>query len=184
MARLGTPVLRALVHVAPRATLPMRMVANMRALANNAELVDLLITDPHSAGARVPARLIASMSAAKPSVEPELFTNRPFLLVHPAEDRWVSVHLSRLFFDRLACPKQLVILDGAGHLPCEQPGLDRMREALVAFLNRAGERPAAQAVQHRQTKCGPARAATRFAVYSLHGRCAATVNRDFGRRAL
>ena len=48
------------------------------------------------------------------------------LLVHPAEDRWVKVDLSRIFFDRLKCDKQVVLLENAGHLPLESPGLQQM----------------------------------------------------------
>jgi alpha-beta hydrolase superfamily lysophospholipase len=135
MARIGMPVVQLLWKVVPGLTVPMKMVANTRALANNDALLNLLINDPLSAGSRVPLGLVASMSVNVPALEPEKFTDRPVLLVHPEDDRWVDVDLSRRFFDRLACPKKLVLLEGAGHLPCELPGIQQMRDALVAFIS-------------------------------------------------
>lgn len=134
MGRFGVPVLRVLAKIVPRLMLPMKMVANAGALANKKELLDVLIDDRHSAGAWVPLALMASMTSTSPAVEPERFLDRPFLLVHPEDDRWVDVGLSRIFFDRLACPKKLVMLEGAGHLPCERPGIDQMMDALLEFL--------------------------------------------------
>jgi alpha-beta hydrolase superfamily lysophospholipase len=124
----------------PMFTLPMKAVANIHALANNEELLNLLTEDRTSADARVPLALVASMSSTSPPVEPEQFSDKPVLLVHPGEDRWVGVRLSRIFFDRLACKKELVILERAGHLPNERRSLDQMRHALDRFLTKAVER--------------------------------------------
>ena len=140
MARFGLPILRRLAKVMPMLTLPMKAVANSRALANNEELLDLLIKDRTSAGARVPLALVASMSHTSPPVEPEQFSDKPVLLVHPQKDRWVDLRLSRFFFDRLACEKELVILEGAGHLPNELPGLEQMRTAMERFLANVAQR--------------------------------------------
>ena len=38
------------------------------------------------------------------------------------------------FFDRLACEKKLVLLEGAGHFPLEAPALAQLRDAVRAFL--------------------------------------------------
>ena len=140
LARIGVPIIRRLAAIVPMFPLPMKAVANMRALANNDQLLNLLIHDRTSAGARVPIGLVASMSSVSPPVEPEDFFDKPVLLVHPGEDRWVDVRLSRIFFDRLACDKELVILEGAGHLPNERKGLDQMRNALRTFLDKVVER--------------------------------------------
>jgi pimeloyl-ACP methyl ester carboxylesterase len=70
-----------------------------------------------------------------PAIEPEDFRRCPFLLVHPEKDRWTPVGLSRLFFDRLACDKKLVLLENAGHFPIEQPGIGQMEEAVLEFLS-------------------------------------------------
>lgn len=64
------------------------------------------------------------------------------LVVHPAEDRWTPVEVTRPFFDRLTVDKQLVLLDGCGHLPYEQPGLAQLEQAVARFSDRtaSGER--------------------------------------------
>ena len=69
-----------------------------------------------------------------PAVEPEAFTTCPVLLAHPGADRMTDIALSRRFFDRLAAPKHMVVLDGASHMPTEHPGIDQLEAAVLAFL--------------------------------------------------
>ncbi|MNN11305.1 hypothetical protein D3C81_1242590 [compost metagenome] len=69
-------------------------------------------------------------------IEPEDFTKCPFLLVHPEEDHWTDVQLSRLFFDRLVCKKELWMLEGAGHFPIEPVGLKQLETYCVAFMEK------------------------------------------------
>ncbi|WP_171644609.1 alpha/beta hydrolase [Paenibacillus phytorum] len=42
--------------------------------------------------------------------------------------------LSESFFNRLNSKKEYKILEGAGHFPIEQPGLEQMRIAVLSFL--------------------------------------------------
>ena len=142
VGRYGAPMIQILAKIAPKLPIPMKMVANTRRLVNDKKLQKLLITDKHSAGATVPLMLVASMVESSPAVEPENFIRCPLLMVHPGDDRWTPVELSRLFFDRLNCPKELVMLENAGHFPVEQPGLSQMEEAVVAFLNKIAEEKA------------------------------------------
>lgn len=44
--------------------------------------------------------------------------------------------ISDRFFDRLAAPRERVLLDQCGHFPIESPGVDQLRHALLAFLER------------------------------------------------
>ena len=136
IGRYGAPVIKAFASLVPTMPVPMKLVANTRNLVNDEALLKLLITDRHSAGASVPLELIASIAEAAPAIEPEEFDHCPALLVHPEEDRWTPVELSCLFFDRLGCPKELAMLENAGHFPIEEPGLTQMEEAVVAFLNK------------------------------------------------
>ncbi len=136
IGRYGVPVTKAFAKLAPKMPIPMKLVANTRRLVNDEGILKLLITDKHSAGASVPLELIASIAEATPAIEPEDFNHCPALMVHPGEDRWTPVELSRLFFDRLNCPKELIMLENAGHFPIEQPGLSQMEEAVVTFLNK------------------------------------------------
>lgn len=71
-----------------------------------------------------------SRACAGPAVEPEDFTACPVLLAHPGADRWTPVELSTPFFDRLGGDKRLVVLEGCGHMPVEEPGLRQFAEAL------------------------------------------------------
>jgi pimeloyl-ACP methyl ester carboxylesterase len=57
-------------------------------------------------------------------------------MVHPGEDRWTPLEISQPFFDRIAAPKELVVLEGAGHFPIEQPGLDQMVGAVGSLIER------------------------------------------------
>jgi alpha-beta hydrolase superfamily lysophospholipase len=68
-----------------------------------------------------------------PDIEPERFDLCPVLLVHPGVDRMTDISLSRRFFDRLACPKRMVVLDGASHMPTEHPGVDQLERAVLDF---------------------------------------------------
>ena len=44
--------------------------------------------------------------------------------------------MSRPFFDRIAAPTELVVLDRCGHIPIEQPGERRFEEAVMDFVSR------------------------------------------------
>lgn len=83
---------------------------------------------------------LASIFSFEPSVEPEDFRACPILLTHPEDDRWLTVESSRLFFDRIAAPKELVLLNNCGHFPTEEPGIDQMADAIEDFLHsRSGD---------------------------------------------
>ncbi|MCL2577245.1 MAG: hypothetical protein FWE27_04245 [Defluviitaleaceae bacterium] len=103
-------------------------------MANNADLVKLLISDKRASGISAPISFLHTMLNPKIAVEPEQFRNCPFLLVHPADDRWTDVSLSRIFYDRLGCDKELHLLDGTGHFPIEEKGLAQMEEHCLKFL--------------------------------------------------
>lgn len=113
---------------------PMRLVINMGAVANDLKLSQAIATDPRAGGNAMPAGFFRSILASEPLVPPEVFDVCPVLLVHPANDRWTDVAISRPFFDRLKVPKQLVMLGNAGHFPIEEPGVSELRTALLNFL--------------------------------------------------
>ena len=85
----------------------------------------------------VSVRFILSLINTGPEIEPESFALCPFLLAHPEKDRWTPVRLSRLFFDRLVCKKEIVLPGNAGHFPIEQPGLRQLEDSAVNFLKSA-----------------------------------------------
>lgn len=144
MGRIAIPLLGLLRRLFPAMMFPMKVVARMRAIVNDEGLLRILLRDRTSSGARVPVSFLHTLMTTSPAIEPEGFTGRPFLLVHPEKDLWTPVHLSRLFFDRLACEKKLVLLENAGHFPIERPGIVQMEEAVLEFLSSLTKRRGVQ----------------------------------------
>lgn len=134
IAVIGNALLSATYKTIGSLKVPMKVVANMGAIANDNDLAQLLMKDKKSSGASVPLSFIHSMLNPTIDVEPESFTLCPFLLVHPENDRWTDIRLSKLFFDRLPCNKELRILEGAGHFPVEAKGLKQLEESCIEFL--------------------------------------------------
>lgn len=114
--------------------IPMKIVVKMSALCNHPQAQALLINDPVSGGNSVPLGFLASLFAYQPEVEARDFRRCPVLLTQPDDDRWTPLLSSARFFDELACPKQLVMLEGAGHYPMEEVGLKTMHKAIDDFL--------------------------------------------------
>jgi alpha-beta hydrolase superfamily lysophospholipase len=114
--------------------LPMRYMSKMDRISNKPELSHLCATDPLGGGNWVPARFLRTLMYTAPDIEPEEFHVCPVLLTHPGVDRMTDISLSRRFFDRLACPKQMVVLEGASHMPTEHPGIDQLESAVLEFV--------------------------------------------------
>lgn len=137
LAGPGLSLLRATSGLVGSVRVPIRWFSKMDAVANDPALARLICEDPMGGGNRTPLRFLQSLFEMTPGVEPEDFRRCPVLLAHPAADRWTPVAASRPFFDKLACPKELVLLEGCGHIPLEQPGLERFQEAVAAFLEKS-----------------------------------------------
>lgn len=135
VSRTGIPALKLLFRMYKNVKLPMRYVANMRAIVNNEKLLRLLISDITSSGAMVSVKFMLSLLSATPAIEPEKFNLCPFLLAHPEDDRWTPMELSLLFFNKLKCDKKSVVLENAGHFPIEQPGITQLEDCVVNFVN-------------------------------------------------
>ena len=113
---------------------PMKWVGNMKAIVNHEELAEVLMKDRRASGARVPVAFLHTLLNPDIHPEPERFRRCPVLLVHPENDRWTDAGLSRLFFDRLNCSKEMKLLKGAGHFPIEKEGLKHLEQSCVEFL--------------------------------------------------
>ncbi|QKW11023.1 alpha/beta hydrolase [Streptomyces sp. NA04227] len=140
-ARLGIPLMSALAGTpAGRIKVPMSLAGKMSALANNREAMrKVLLKDRTAAATWVSFRFLASYGTYTPAVEPEDFDACPVLLTQPAEDRWTPLHLSELVLSRITkVPVTTVMLDNAGHLPLEDPGLRQMEDAIADFVTRCG----------------------------------------------
>lgn len=117
--------------------LPMAAMSRMRHISNRPELARLVRADRLGGGSWVPARFLRTLMTTPPAIEPEQFDVCPVLLAHPGADRMTDIALSRRFFDRLAAPKRMVVLDGASHMPTEHPGIDQLEAAVLEFMTTA-----------------------------------------------
>jgi pimeloyl-ACP methyl ester carboxylesterase len=118
-------------------SIPMSLPAKMTALVNSPAAMKVFFSDKKSAGNWTTMRFLSTYLNYRPSVLPEEFTVCPILLTQPAEDKWTPLHHAKMFLDRMKkVPVIIVELENAGHYPLEQPGLDQMSEAIVAFLRR------------------------------------------------
>lgn len=133
ISRLGIAGLNLLSGINGEALLPMKALANLKAIVNNEALMKIMLKDPSSSGTKVPVNFVRSLIGYEPEIEPENF-KIPVLLVHPEVDNWTPVKISKIFFDRIGSEKSLVMLQNAGHFPIEQPGLDQLRDSVTAFL--------------------------------------------------
>ncbi|NIN10562.1 MAG: hypothetical protein GTN62_13010 [Gemmatimonadales bacterium] len=110
-------------------------------MTNDPAFSRIFIDDPLVGRARINLGFYRSMTVYEPPITPEAFDVCPLLLVHPAEDKWTPLAVSQPFFDRLGGDKELVMLEGCGHLPYEEPGVSQLRKAVEGFLERVSAQP-------------------------------------------
>jgi alpha-beta hydrolase superfamily lysophospholipase len=125
-----------LLHpVFDRIRVPMRLAGKMTGVANDPALNRLVASDRRGGGAWMPLGFLRTYLEWTPLVEPEQFTACLVWMVHPGADRWTPMALSMPFFERIAAPKQLVILDNCGHMPIESPGVDQLADVCRTVLD-------------------------------------------------
>jgi pimeloyl-ACP methyl ester carboxylesterase len=125
---------RAMVPALDGVRVPVRWLANMRAVANDRAFSDAVLSDRRGGGSTVPLRFLRTWMSYRPRVEPEDF-DKPVLLLHPGADRWTPPELSLPFFERLGGEKRFVLLENCGHAPVEEPGLSTMRHEFLTFMH-------------------------------------------------
>lgn len=130
----GIPLINAAHRLLGPIKLPMKMFANMKAIANNESAASLLMKDKRSSGAKVSVAFLHTFLNPTIDIEPEDFNKCSVLLLHPEKDRWTPVSISERFFSRLACQKKLKLLKGAGHFPLEAEGLEQLEKDCVDYL--------------------------------------------------
>lgn len=136
VSRLGILIVNLISKVKGNIMLPMKALANMKAIVNHDEVRNLLLSDPTSSGSKVPLHFVSSLLYVNPHIEPEDFKLCPVLLVHPENDMWTPVKISKMFLDKIAAEKELKILENAGHFPIESPGLQQLEEYVIKFINK------------------------------------------------
>ncbi|WP_280264686.1 alpha/beta hydrolase [Nocardia wallacei] len=112
-----------------RMRVPIRWLVDMGSMSANAELSRLCARDAKGGGTSVPLGFIADFFRYEHTL-PQEFDCAPVTLVHPAADRWTPPELSTRFLDRITGPARLVLLDGCGHFPVEEPGVSQLASAL------------------------------------------------------
>jgi alpha-beta hydrolase superfamily lysophospholipase len=98
----------------------------------------------------MPLGWMRTFLAWEPAVEPEDFAVCPVVLAHPAADRWTPIELSLRFLHRIPAEhRSVVLLEGAGHVPVERPGLDQLAGVVLERLRAAATaHPTAAATAH------------------------------------
>ena len=128
---LGAHALRLARGPLGNVRVPIRWVANMRAISNDPAVTALVLADRRGGGNRVPLGFLRTFLWSAPAVEPEDATAPEIVLAHPAEDRWTPVAASLPFYERLATPKKLVLLPDGGHLPVEPRAVAALLDVLT-----------------------------------------------------
>lgn len=134
MHRVSLPLLSFLPAVVKRLRLPIKWFSKMDRIANTPALSSVVMKDRRGGGNRTSLNFMLSLMSARPAIEPEDFDRCPLLLAHPAEDQWTPFAASELFFRRIKGPKQLVMLENAGHIPVEEPGISQLEQAVRHFI--------------------------------------------------
>ncbi|MBY4276974.1 alpha/beta hydrolase [Rhodococcus fascians] len=133
---LGGPapqLLRAGSSVAGRVRVPVRWMADMANMSLNSGLSNLCAGDPKGGGVAVPVGFLADFFGYA-HTRPEEYDGPSVLLTHPAEDRWTPPQVSIRFLQRIRADTEIVMLDGCGHLPVEEPGLTQLADSLRSVL--------------------------------------------------
>jgi len=134
ISRLGKFTMDSFPFVLDSFSISVSKVSRMKLITNNFDLTNLIMNDPLAAGTKIPMRFLRTFLNMKSMIEPEYFDICPILLIHPEVDPMTPFNLSESFYKRLQCKKRCVILEGAGHFPIEQPGVEQMKTAILNFL--------------------------------------------------
>lgn len=142
MGTFGVEFTRKMGWAVDGVKIPIKATTKMWAMANNPDFVKKLMKDKVGSGSKVYVKFLRTLFEAGPSIEPELFTDIPLLFIQPQLDHIIPWEISEPFYNRLACPKELVTLDGCGHIPLEEPGISQLEHAALKFLERIEPRSA------------------------------------------
>ncbi|OBZ10251.1 alpha/beta hydrolase [Bacillus sp. FJAT-26390] len=136
VSRVGKLSMDAFPFLADPFRISIKHVSRMHLISNHPELTKLIMNDTRAGGAKIPLRLLRTFLNTEPLIKPEQFDRCPVLLVHPEIDPMTPIQFSEPFYEKLTGDKQCVILEGAGHFPIEQPGLEQLKTAVLAFLRK------------------------------------------------
>ncbi|MDX1959483.1 MAG: alpha/beta hydrolase [Leptospiraceae bacterium] len=134
LSRVGLPINSLFYWVTDDINLPIKWLSKMELITNDPSFSEIFENDPYAGGSKVSFGFLRTFLNYKPKVEPEKFQVCPVLLVHPAIDPWTPLALSQKTFNKLPSSKKLVVLEGAGHYPYEEPGVSQLNREILLFL--------------------------------------------------
>lgn len=120
-----------------RVRVPVRWLMDIDKMSLDPELSRTCATDPLGGGVSVPLGFLSSFMSFRHTL-PEDYSGPKVTLVHPAEDRWTPPELSIRFLNRIAGEKTLVLLEGCGHFPIEEPGLSQLAATMEDIARNHG----------------------------------------------
>jgi len=127
-------ILKKLGTTADNIKIPIKITTKMWAMANDKSFVKKLLKDRVGSGSWVYIKFFRTLLEASPEIEPEDFSQCPLLFIQPEKDYIIPWHISKPFYDKLACKKEVVILENCGHIPLEEPGINQLKEATIKFI--------------------------------------------------
>ncbi|WCL50157.1 alpha/beta hydrolase [Leptospira sp. GIMC2001] len=135
LSRIGIPLNSIFYWLTDPIHLPIRYLSKMELITNDPDFSEVFETDPYAGGGKVSMRFLRTFMSYSPEINPEDFTICPVLMVHPSLDPWTPYELSKEFYDKLKSTKGVILLDGAGHLPYEEPGRTQMYKEIIKFIS-------------------------------------------------
>lgn len=133
-AHIGNQFLNNFPGILDNLKIPIKEITKMDKMANNEDFVYLMKKDRVGSGSWVHLKWVRTLQNTGVAIEPEFFEKCPLLFLHPKKDNLVNFEVSKNFYDRLGCMKDLVYLENCGHIPLEEPGVSTMEKAIKGFL--------------------------------------------------
>lgn len=136
LSRIGIPLNEWFHWITDPIFVPIKWLSKMQYITNDPKFSSEFENDPYAGGGKVSFRFLRTFMNYNPELEPEKFDVCKILLIHPGLDPWTPFKISKTFYDKLKAPKKLVILEGAGHFPYEEPGLSMAGNSLKEFFGK------------------------------------------------
>jgi len=136
LSRIGLPINSLFYWLTDNINVPIKWVSKMEFITNDPSFSEVFEHDPFAGGSKVSFRFLRTFLNYKPKIEPEEFKVCPVVLLHPAIDPWTPLALSEKTFHKLPSTKKLVVLEGAGHYPYEEPGVSQMIREISTFFKK------------------------------------------------
>lgn len=136
MGKTGAKTLGLLKALTDNIKVPIKMTTKMWAMANDESFVKKLKNDKVGSGSWIYLKFLRTLFEAKPTIEPENFTNCPLFFFQPEKDFIIPWEISKPFYDRLACEKEMIYLENCGHIPMEEPGVFQLKDRALGFIQK------------------------------------------------